>query len=95
MDKREATESSPRKRNARFSTKRSSPASRAVGGLPESTRVSPGLVYRWRAVAAAATTEALQEAVDSRGEASPDAHTARLEAELERIRRVVAEIAAE
>lgn len=41
-----------------------------------------------------ATTEALKK-VDSRGKSQPDAHTARLEAELERMRRVVAEITAE
>lgn len=41
-----------------------------------------------------ATTEALQK-VDSRGKTAPDAHTARLEAELERMRHVVAEITAE
>lgn len=56
--------------------------------------VSPGLVYRWRAVAQQATTQALQK-VDSRGKSQPDAQTARLEAELERMRRVVAEITAE
>jgi len=57
-------------------------------------RVSPGLVYRWRAVAQHATTTALQQ-VDSRGKSLPDALTARLQAELERMRRVVAEITAE
>ncbi len=57
-------------------------------------RVSPGLVYRWRAVAQQATTQALQK-VDSRGHSAPDAHTARLQADLERMRRVVAEITAE
>jgi transposase len=57
-------------------------------------QVSPALVYRWRAVAQQATTQALQN-VDSRGKSSPDAQTARLEAELERMRRVVAEITAE
>lgn len=46
--------------------------------------VSPGLVYRWRAVAQQATTEALQK-VDSRGKSAPDAQTTRLEAELERM----------
>jgi len=48
-------------------------------------RVSPGLVYRWRAVAQQATTEALQK-VDSRGKTAPDAYAARLEAELKRNR---------
>lgn len=57
-------------------------------------QVSPALVYRWRAVTQQATTQALQN-VDSRGKSPPDAHTARLEAELERMRRVVAEITAE
>lgn len=56
--------------------------------------VSPGLLYRWRAVAQQATTAALQQ-VDSRGKTQPDAATARLQAELERMRRVVAEITAE
>jgi transposase len=56
--------------------------------------VSPALVYRWRAVAQQATTQALQQ-VDSRGKSPPDAQTARLQAELERMRRVVAEITAE
>jgi len=41
-------------------------------------------VHRWRAVAQQATTEALQK-VDSRGKNHPDAHTARLEAELDRM----------
>ena len=40
------------------------------------------------------TTAALQQ-VDSRGKSQPDAQTARLVAELERMRRVVAEITAE
>ena len=57
-------------------------------------RVSPGLVYRWRAVAQQATTEALQQ-VDSRGKSQPDATVVRLQAELDRMRRVVAEITAE
>jgi transposase len=56
--------------------------------------VSPALVYRWRAVAQQATTQALQK-VDSRGKTPPDAQTARLQAELDRMRRVVAEITAE
>ena len=56
--------------------------------------VSPALVYQWRAVAQQATTAALQQ-VDSRGKSQPDAQTARLVAELERMRRVVAEITAE
>ena len=56
--------------------------------------VSPALVYQWRAVAQQATTAALQQ-VDSRGKSQPDAQTARLMAELERMRRVVAEITAE
>jgi len=56
--------------------------------------VSPGLVYRWRAVAQQATTQALQQ-VDSRVKTQPDATTARLQAELERMRRVVAETTAE
>jgi len=56
--------------------------------------VSPALVYRWRAVAQQATTQALQK-VDSRGKTQPDAQTARLQAELDRMRRVVAEITAE
>ena len=56
--------------------------------------VSPALVYRWRAVAQQATTQALQK-VDSRGKSQPDAQTARLQAELDRMRRVVAEITAE
>jgi transposase len=56
--------------------------------------VSPALVYQWRAVAQQATTAALQQ-VDSRGKSQPDAQTARLLAELERMRRVVAEITAE
>ena len=42
--------------------------------------VSPALVYRWRAVAQQATTQALQK-VDSRGKTQPDAQTARLQAE--------------
>lgn len=57
-------------------------------------RVSPGLVYRWRAVTQQATTEALQQ-VDSRGKSQPDATVVRLQAELDRMRRVVAEITAE
>ena len=61
--------------------------------------VSPALVYQWRAVAQRAVaqqamTAALQQ-VDSRGKSQPDAQTARLLAELERMRRVVAEITAE
>ena len=56
--------------------------------------VSPGLVYRWRAVTQQATTAALQQ-VDSRGKSQPDPTTARLQAELERMRKVVAEITAE
>jgi len=56
--------------------------------------VSPALVYKWRTVAQQATTAALQQ-VDSRGKSQPDAQTARLLAELERMRRVVAEITAE
>ena len=56
--------------------------------------VSPALVYRWRAVAQQATTRALQK-VDSLGKSQPDAQTARLQAELDRMRRVVAEITAE
>ena len=56
--------------------------------------VSPALVYRWRAVAQQATTQALQK-VDSRGKTQPDAQTARPQAELDRMRRVVAEITAE
>ncbi len=38
--------------------------------------VSPALVYRWRAVAQQATTQALQK-IDSRGKTQPDAQTAR------------------
>lgn len=57
-------------------------------------QVSPGLVYRWRAVTQQATTQALQQ-LDSRGKTQPDAAVARLQAELERMRRVVAEITAE
>ncbi len=56
--------------------------------------VSPVLVYRWRAVAQQATTQALQK-VDSRGKIQPDAQTARRQAELDRMRHVVAEITAE
>ena len=56
--------------------------------------VSPALVYQWQAVAQQATTTALQQ-VDSRGKSQPDVQTARLMAELERMRRVVAEITAE
>ncbi len=56
--------------------------------------VSPALVYRWRAVAQQATTRALQK-VDSRGKSQPDAQTARLQAELDRMRRVIAGITAE
>ena len=56
--------------------------------------VSPALAYQWRAVAQQATTVALQQ-VDSRGKSQPDVQTARLMAELERMRRVVAEITAE
>jgi len=55
--------------------------------------VSPALVCRWRAVAQQATTQALQK-VDSRGKSQPDAQTARLQAVLNRMRRVVAEISA-
>ena len=49
---------------------------------------------QWRAVAQQAATAALQQ-VDSRGKSQPDAQTARLLAELARMRRVVAEITAE
>lgn len=51
--------------------------------------VSPALVSQWRAVAQQATTAPLQQ-VDSRGKSQADAQTARLLAELERMRRVVA-----
>lgn len=57
-------------------------------------RVSPGQVCSRRVVAFKATTQALQK-VDSRGNSGPDAHTARLQADLERMQRVVAEITAE
>lgn len=56
--------------------------------------VSSALVYQWRAVAQPATTVALQQ-IYSRGKNQPDAQTAPLMAELERMRRVVAEITAE
>ena len=56
--------------------------------------VSPALVYRWRADAQQATTQALQK-VDCRGKSQPDAQTARLQAELNRMRHVVTEITAE
>ncbi len=49
---------------------------------------------QWRAVAQQAATAALQQ-VDSRGKSQPDAQTARLLAELARMRRVVAEITTE
>ena len=57
--------------------------------------VSSALVYRWRVVTQQATMQQALQKVDSRGKSQPDAQTARLQAELDRMRRVVVENTAE
>ena len=81
-------------RREAYHSGRSPAARRHSGGGLSQERGQPWLVYRWRAVTQQATTAALQQ-VDSRGKSQPDPTTARLQAELERMRKVVAEITAE
>jgi transposase len=56
--------------------------------------ITPSLIYNWRAVAQDAAGSALKRA-DRRGQAKPDAELTRLQADLGRMRAVVAEITAE
>jgi transposase len=56
--------------------------------------IAPSLLYSWRAVAQDAAGSALKR-TDRRGQAKPDAEVARMGAELERMRAVIAEITAE
>lgn len=56
--------------------------------------IAPSLLYNWRAVAQDAAGSALKR-TDRRGQAKPDAEVARMQAELDRMRAVVAEITAE